>query len=95
MSDRIKAERKQLEESGYSLYSISTTVGPSTLIMYNPNEKRFIFIVHDPDTEFYRRENIFLYMAETKAEIASKKSTPNYGVQKDEQGKWRIINESL
>jgi len=92
MSDRILKDIESFKELGFVVYKVSTTIGPSTLIMYNSGEKRFVFIVHDPGTGFYSREDVFLYMAESKVEGFSGLEVPTYLVHKNDEGFWEIKN---
>ena len=88
----IQALQKQLEEEGFTIYSRRAQDEQPTLIMYHTDEKKFAVIAFSSDDPgVYSRVDVWLTVAESKAEIFGKLEVAAYKVFKDLQQKWQIV----
>lgn len=87
----IQALQKQLEEEGFTLYSLKPQDEQPTLIMYNTKTKQFAVVAFSPDEPGkYSRVDAWLHIAESKAEMFGKLNIADYRVFKNTQDRWRI-----
>lgn len=92
--DIIKALQKQLEEEGFTLYSFKHQDPQPTLIMYHTEKKQFTVVSFSPDVPGeYSKVDIWLTVAESKAEVFGKLDVSPYKVCKNAQQQWYTIND--
>lgn len=90
----INALEDRFREQGFTRYSFRPQDIQPTLIMYNTVRKQFTIIVYSPNEPgAFSRTDVFLDMAESKAEVFGEQQIPPYRVFKNSQGRWRIENE--
>lgn len=94
--DIIQALQKRLEEEGFTLYSLKSQDEQPTLVMYNTEEKQFAIIAFSPnDPGSYSRVDVWLHVAESKAEAFGKLDIADYKVFKDLQDKWQVVRSRV
>lgn len=94
--DIIKALQKRLEEEGFTLYSLKHQNPQPTLIMYHTERKKFTVVSFSPDAPGdYSKVDMWLTIAESKAEIFGKLEVAPYRVYKDAQQKWNTTNDEF
>lgn len=87
----INALQKRLEADGFTLYAVRPNDPQPTLVMYNTIQKRFAVIAFSPDEPgSYSRSDVWLALAESKAETFGKKEVSPYKVFKGAGGVWTI-----
>ena len=89
VNDEFKKLQKEHEELGWSFYSkkISDT-NPSTLVLYHTKSKQFTTFICVMDK--ITRVDMFLVLAEDKAEKIGKQEVKPYTIKKNDKGFWEV-----
>jgi len=92
--ETVNALQKRLEEDGLTLYSRRLNDVMPTLVMFDTRQKKFVIIAFSPEeVGVYSQVDVYLTIAESKAEVLGMREVSPYRVDKDSREMWVVLSD--